>query len=81
MDGLTLNRCLINCKITKPFYRGIYSINTIPNIPTKIPGFYIINTDISSGNGKHWILLFYANNKNLEIFDSLGESPYKYHKF
>src|SRR6266481_803459 len=80
MEGLTLNKCLINCKITKPYYRGIYSIDTIPKSKVFIkPYFYVINTDISEGDGKHWILIFFPNARTAEIFDSLGQSPFAYH--
>ncbi len=81
MDGITIDNCLKNCKVTKPYYGGIFSIDNIPNYNINSPCFYVINTDISSGPGKHWLLLFFlTNGKNVEIFDSLGKSPYAYHK-
>ena len=80
MDGLTIDRALKYCSVTKPYYKGICSIDTIPNKTTFFnkPGFVIINTDISSGSGEHWIILFVANSNYIEIFDSLGQSPRAY---
>jgi len=78
MDGLTIDRIFKHCAVTKPFYKGIYSIDTIPNKSYNEPNFYVLNTDISTGRGLHWLLIFNINSKYTEIFDSLGQSPYAY---
>src|SRR6267154_4562905 len=81
MDGYTIDNCLKQCEITRPYYKGIYSIDTIPYINKGEPYFIIVNTDIASGDGKHWIVLFYINSNYVEIFDSLEQSTYAYGKY
>jgi len=77
MDGLTLDRALKKCNVTEPYYRGVYSIDTVPPV-VKYPGFIVVNTDLSSNAGKHWLIFFYVTRDSIEIFDSLGQSPYAY---
>lgn len=51
-------------------FQGIFSAD---NIPSKIEKskFVIVNTDVSTGPGKHWYALVRLNNL-IECFDSLG---------
>ena len=41
----------------------------------------VINTDISSGDGEHWVALYLESASRCEFFDSYGERPsyYKIH--
>jgi len=84
MDGLTLDRALKSCSVTRPYYKGIYSIDTVP--PSLLrraktyPFFVIVNTGTAGTAGKHWLVYFYLNSRLVEIFDSLGQSPYAYGK-
>jgi hypothetical protein len=81
MDGLTLDRALKQCSQTKKYYCGVYSIDNFPvQCAKSYPCFYLVNTDISSGGGEHWLILFYTTPQHLEIFDSLGQTPYAYKK-
>lgn len=75
MDGLTIDTNLRKCLITKEFYRGICSINTIPVLKFVKPCFVVVNTDIAEGDGTHWIVLFFIRSNYIEIFDSLGQRP------
>lgn len=54
----------------KQNFQGIFSAD---NVPSKIDNlkFVIVNTDVSSGPGKHWYALVRLNNL-IECFDSLG---------
>jgi hypothetical protein len=46
------------------------------------PGQTIIaNTDISSGEGVHWVLFYVGKNKEINYFDPLGECSVEYPKF
>lgn len=51
-------------------FDGIYSIDNFTN-KLKNKHFIIINTDISSGPGKHWFCVVKVHNV-IECFDSLG---------
>ena len=50
---------------------GVYSADKIPRKITK-NHFFICNTDVSSGPGKHWFCVLKLENNILECFDSLG---------
>ena len=55
----------------KKYFLGIRNIDTlIKTIP--VNHFLICNTDLSTGPGKHWFVLFRYNQRELECFDSLG---------
>jgi len=67
MNTLEINNILKHYKC----FKGVYPIDKIPKINN---GVIIINTDISTGPGKHWVALSMC--KNLcEYFDSFGLPP------
>ena len=52
-----------------PRFNGVYSRD---NLPDKIKdGAYVVNLDVYSDIGAHWIAL-YVNNKTVTYFDSFG---------
>jgi hypothetical protein len=79
MDGYCIESCLKGCSVTRPYFKGIYAVDQIPTYELAGPGFFIINTDISTGPGIHWIVLFFTSAVQVEIFDSLAYAPYTYH--
>jgi hypothetical protein len=81
MDSVTLNKCLKQCSVTNIYFQGVYSINNFPKINRKYPCFYIVNTDVAGGKGEHWLVLFFISPNYLEIFDSLGQTPYSYNSY
>jgi len=54
----------------KKYFSGIFAIDKIPRV-LKNYHFIVVNTDISSGPGKHWFCIVRLHNV-IEIFDSLG---------
>jgi hypothetical protein len=80
MDSVTLNKVLKQCSVTRAYFHGVYSINNFPKANRKYPCFYIVNTDVEGGKGEHWLVLFFISPIYLEIFDSLGQTPYAYNK-
>ena len=55
----------------KRYFLGIFNVDTIrKNIP--VNHFLICNTDLSSGPGQHWFVLFRYSVSELECFDSLA---------
>jgi hypothetical protein len=71
MNTLEINNVL---KYYKNF-KGVYPLDKIPNINK---GSIIINTDVSSGPGKHWVAIT-INSRNSEYFDSFGLPPIHVH--
>lgn len=75
--GTSVNKMLANELLTaiqkqlyKIYFAGIFSADNIPKT-LKNRHFFIINTDIESGPGKHWYTIVRLNNL-IECFDSLG---------
>lgn len=52
------------------YFSGVFSADTIPRT-LKNDHFIICNTDVSSGEGQHWYIV-YRSNHVIECFDSLG---------
>lgn len=65
---------LQNCPFKK-FFRGIFASDTVPS-NLKDGYFIIVNTDKSSGGGKHWFTIVRRQNV-IECFDSLGVNDAK----
>jgi hypothetical protein len=80
MDTLYLLKAIKQKPLMNKHFGGIYCRDTLPkNIPKRErPFFYICNTDVSSGPGKHWVTLYYPKHGQPEFFDSLGHSPRHY---
>ena len=52
-------------------FDGVFSFDKIPQ-RLKLHHFIICNTDISTGEGKHWFCLYKEDKNTIECFDSLG---------
>jgi hypothetical protein len=76
MNTIQLQTALKNETVTKRFFTGIYSYDTLLNIKMK-PKLIICNTEPSYKKGEHWVPLFF-NKNNVEFFDSLGK-PMSYY--
>jgi hypothetical protein len=57
--------------VLKNHFIGVFSIDTLPKV-IKYRKFCICNTDVQSGNGKHWICFVRTCKNSIELFDSLG---------
>ncbi|GFY52008.1 uncharacterized protein TNIN_365711 [Trichonephila inaurata madagascariensis] len=74
MSGIEVSSYLSFCSVTRPIFRGVYAANCIPDIRKYKRAAIVVNTDVSTGPGVHWLALFYENGK-LEFFDSFGRPP------
>ena len=72
MNEQQITEYLMSDEYTMKYFRGVMAYDELPiiNPPN---GLYIVNTDISSGPGKHWVCIFLGD--NCEYFDSLGNPP------
>ena len=55
----------------KNYFQGVFSADNLPR-SIKKNHFIICNTDVLSGNGKHWYCVVKIDSSTLECFDSLG---------
>lgn len=53
-----------------PCFRGVFMLNTLPSKVRKSE-CGIVNLDVSSGPGTHWVAYYKINNK-VDYFDSFG---------
>jgi hypothetical protein len=60
-------------KLFKSKYRGCFAQDEIFKFA---PGYYIFNTDVTSGPGIHWLGLF-VTKKTAYIYDSFARDPEK----
>jgi hypothetical protein len=67
-DNQTLEKTGLNLMGSK--FKGVYAVDTIP---MNKPGLFIINTDVSSGDGVHWVGLKITA-KRIYVFDSFGRT-------
>ena len=57
---------------------GVYALDTIPLVVSSYPTAFIINTDVSTGPGKHWVVIWFNNVNEAEFFDSFGNKPERF---
>lgn len=71
--------CCIDCDmLLKQYVVGVFPIDRLPRDCAKYPCGFIVNTDVHSKPGTHWISLYVEKNGTLEVFDSYGKSPSYY---
>ena len=68
--------CCINCDpILHIHVVGVFAANRLPQNRFNRPCGIIVNTDIDSKMGVHWLSIYYDGNGNIEVMDSFGRSP------
>ena len=77
MNTLEINYIMSKNPVTKNFFNGVYPIDMLKFIEEK-PQLIICNTDSSQEDGKHWILIYFHENNEVDFFDSLGNKPSYY---
>ena len=73
MNQIQISKYLSSDEYTKQYFRGVMSFDKLPSCKPAPLGLYIVNTDISSGPGKHWVCILLG--EVCEYFDSLGRPP------
>ena len=79
MDSIQLKRILESDFVTKRAFEGVYASDQLKQIPKPLtlPATYVINEDLSTRPGTHWIALFLDNDGTADYFDSYGLPPIK----
>ena len=72
--------CVLKCdQILKHINNDVLAKDELPKAPLKhFPSAYIVNSDLSSQKGHHWLAFYFDKNKNGYFFDSYGNSPQRY---
>jgi hypothetical protein len=53
---------------------GTFSRDKLPDV-NKYPAAVVINTDVSSRPGEHWVAVYFNSERQAEYFDSYGFPP------
>lgn len=74
MDTVQLIQCLWENTYTRRQFGDVLAVDALPLNSTVPPhkNIYIINTDVQSGPGKHWVLIYLPPKSPGEFFDSMG---------
>jgi hypothetical protein len=56
---------------------GVFARDELPRF--LLPGGYVLNSDVRSSGGVHWLALFVTDEGAVEFMDSLGKHPTTYH--
>ena len=81
MDNIEIRRLLSSHLQTKSTFVGVFAADTLPRRPRPFkPCAYVVNTDVESGPGEHWVCIYFPKNGPVEYFDSYGCKPRRLHK-
>ena len=75
MDALDLKLICASDTVLAKYFRGVFSRDNLPSKVVKYPSAFIVNTDISTGPGQHWVAVFFNKQKRCFYFDSYGGPP------
>lgn len=66
-------RCIISCDpVLRERVLGVFAADQLPTVLPYSPCGFIVNTDVSSQPGTHW-LAFFVRDNIVECFDSYGQ--------
>ena len=76
MNTIQLKKLLSKDPLIKTFYKGVFACDKLPKILQPL-SIHVLNTDISSEPGAHWILISTFESPNsTDYICSLGTKPY-----
>ena len=76
MDTQEINSALNSNQITRNAFVGTFACDKLPETIERIPFATVVNTDVQSEPGAHWIAIYLPSwEEPIEYFDSYGEEP------
>ena len=78
MNEVELTKLLVENQVTAPYFCGVISHDQLNYLPTPQQGFYVCNTDVSTGPGEHWVTVSWFKRQAADFFDSLAKTPTEY---
>lgn len=55
----------------------LYSADSRWCSPVRLPSLYVLNTDLRTGSGEHFVSFYVGKDKSCTYFDSFGFTPWK----
>ena len=83
MDNVQLENIILADPISSKYFRGIYPADALPSLDDLElrEGYVVMNTDVSSGLGLHWTVIYRNRGGSFEFWDSIGHPPEFYGRF
>jgi len=80
LSSTQISKTIMNCSkfASKVNFCGVYAADTLPQVNVR-KGVYIVNCDVSSQGGSHWICIYLKQDNTACFFDSYGVPPYEKH--
>lgn len=76
MYASQIRKIIMRDRVMYRKFFGIYARDTLPTINPLTEGGYILNTDLSTNIGEHWVLAYCVpSTKNMLYIDPLGQQP------
>ena len=76
MYSSDIRKLIVSDPITNSQFGGVYARDNLPQVVKHKPSIYVINSDVSSSTGKHWLCVYFPASGNMnEFFDSYGKHP------
>jgi hypothetical protein len=64
--------------LTKRLFLGVYARDQLDQLQlSRLPCALVVNTDVASGPGEHWVCIYVDSLGRGEYFDSYGREPLK----
>lgn len=76
-----INTALKQHPVTARIFQGCFPADMIPTTLEDFPCAFVVNTDVSTMPGRHWVAFYAKDDSSLEMFDSFGHPPSKYPQF
>ena len=78
MNNKQIAEILLRDMYARRTFKGVYPRNRLPyHINTRRPSAFIINTDVASGPGEHWVVVWLDGKGHAEYLDSFGLAPWR----
>lgn len=78
MNTNQITKLLKSKDIIRPYFKGVFAIDTIPKKIDTLPTSIVINLDTSKKPGSHWVVVYLSEYGKNEYFDSYGFKPIHY---
>ena len=79
MNSVEITRALTKDRKVRDVFVGVFPCDLLPE--KEYPGFYIVNTQVSTSTGEHWVAFCTPTPNVIEAFDSYGRNPAVYSSF
>ena len=70
LSNLQLRHALLTNDITKEKFNYFINADLLKYVE-ECPSMIIVNTDCHTGQGQHWILMYFTDSTIIEVYDSL----------